>query len=150
MSDGGGKAEQARVREEQFAELFVELGNASEAYRQVYSSTAKHVGSCAFQILDRPRVRELVAEYRKQQAELHHITVGSLLDELEEARMAALCQVNPSASAAVAATMGKARIVGMDKQIQEHVGKDGQPLNMIVNFVKPGAAKVPEDENPLC
>ena len=32
--------------------------------------------------------------------------------------------------------MGKAKLLGMDKQILEHVGKDGSPLNIAVNFVK--------------
>ena len=49
----------------------------------------------------------------------HVMTVGDLLKELEEARQAALGAENPQSSAAVAATMGKAKILGLDKQIVE-------------------------------
>lgn len=55
----------------------------------------------------------------------HDLTVGDLLAELEEARQAALGAENPQSSAAVAATMGKAKILGLDKQIIDHRSSDG-------------------------
>lgn len=50
------------------------------------------------------------------------VTVESLLEELEEARTAALGAATPQCGPAVAATMGKAKLCGLDKQIIEHVG----------------------------
>lgn len=55
----------------------------------------------------------------------HDLTVGDLLAELEEARQAALGAENPQSSAAVAATMGKAKILGLDKQVIDHKSSDG-------------------------
>lgn len=58
-------------KQEQFAQLYVELGNASEAYRQAYDSQAKpesvHVSAC--KLLDSPKVS---------------LRVQELQDELEE------------------------------------------------------------------
>lgn len=54
----------------------------------------------------------------------HNVTVDSLLAELEEARQA-LSAETPQSSAAVAATMGKAKLVGLDKQIIDHTSSDG-------------------------
>ena len=44
---------------------------------------------------------------------------------MEEARQAALTAERPQSAAAVAATMGKAKLLGLDKQIVEVTGKDG-------------------------
>lgn len=50
------------------------------------------------------------------------VTVESLTEELEEARKAALGAENPQCGAAVSATMGKAKLYGLDKQLVEHSG----------------------------
>ena len=60
--------------------------------------------------------------------ERHEITVDTLLAELEEARKAALCAETPQTSAAVSATMGKAKLLGLDKKIVELTGKNGAPI----------------------
>jgi len=120
------------IRDERFCRLFVEIGNATKAYAAVYG---RHDPNNAWHNAKRLKTR--ILELRALHAENHAITVGHLLDELEEARLAALGAVVPQASAAAAATLGKAKILGMDKQVLEHVGKDGAPLNIAVNFVKP-------------
>ena len=56
----------------------------------------------------------------------HEITVDTLLLELEQARKLALD--TKKAAAAVTATMGKAKLLGLDKQIVELTGKDGAPI----------------------
>lgn len=63
-----------------------------------------------------------IEELRKEARERTMITVESLIVELEEARQAALGATNPQSGAAVAATMGKAKLCGLDKQIIEHIG----------------------------
>ena len=55
----------------------------------------------------------------------NEITVDTLLDELEEARKAALDADTAQSSAAVSATMGKARLLGLDKKIVDHMSSDG-------------------------
>ena len=125
--------DEADIREERFCQAFVETGNARKAYRAVYDNDDYHAAwvkakKCA------ARIKEL----RELHAHNHGITVGHLLDELEEARaMALAAEDKPQTAAAVAATMGKAKLLGMDKQIMEHVGKDGAPLSVDVHFVKP-------------
>ena len=59
-------------KQEQFTRLYVETGNASEAYRQAYNT-----------------------------------------DNMEQARAAALAAPTPQSSAAVSATMGKAKMLGL-------------------------------------
>ena len=51
----------------------------------------------------------LKAEARQR----HAVTVGDLLQELEQARAAALAAPTPQSSAAVSATMGKAKMLGL-------------------------------------
>jgi hypothetical protein len=57
------------LRQERFAQLYVELGNASEAYRQAYKYTGKNADINAHQILVRPSLNTRVAEIRRQKEE---------------------------------------------------------------------------------
>lgn len=113
-------------KQEKFAQLYVELGSAAEAYRQSYNTKAKPeaVQVRASELLAHSKVSVRVSEIRQQLAESNKVTLDSLLKELEEARQAALCAETPQSSAAVAATMGKAKLVGMDKQIIDHRSSD--------------------------
>lgn len=97
-----------------------------EAHRRVYQGkmTDKTRYEMASKTRSRPQVDARVNELRTNIAQKKQITVESLLDELEEARQAALAAETPQASAAVAATMGKAKLCGMDKQIIDHQSSD--------------------------
>jgi len=111
-------------KQENFCRLYVEIGNASEAYRQSYNTKANYatVNVDACNTLAKPNVSLRVEELRKEARERTMVTVESLITELEEARQAALGATNPQSGAAVAATMGKAKLCGLDKQIIEHIG----------------------------
>ena len=123
--------DEQEIRDERFCMLLVEMGNAVKAYELVYGVRApRNAWAKARHLKDR------IEELRAMHAANHCITVGHLLDELDEARSIALTTLIPQTAAAVGATMGKAKLLGMDKQILEHVGKDGSPLNIAVNFVK--------------
>lgn len=119
-------------REEKFAQGVAGGLSQAEAYRQAYPSSAKWkdatVWNKASALMRRDEVLARVAELQAEHAKRHEITVDSLLDELEEARTVALGAINPQSSAAVAATMGKARLLGLDKQITELHGKGGGPI----------------------
>lgn len=114
-------------KQENFARLFVELGNQSEAYRQAYETTAGHetVNVSACKLLKNANVAQRVSELRENIAMKHEVTVDSLLKELEEARTIALTCETPQSSAAISATMGKAKLCGLDKQIIDHTSSDG-------------------------
>lgn len=121
------------IKQEAFCQAYIETGNASEAYRSSYAAEnmkpdAIHVQ--ASKLLDNPKIALRVAELRGEIKERHSVTVDSLLAELEEARQAALTAETPQSSAAVAATLGKAKLTGLDKQIIEHTGPGGGAIQI--------------------
>ncbi|HFF8979792.1 terminase small subunit [Serratia marcescens] len=121
------------IKQEAFCQAYIETGNASEAYRSSYAAEnmkpdAIHVQ--ASKLLDNPKIALRVAELRGEIKERHSVTVDSLLAELEEARQAALKAETPQSSAAVAATLGKAKLTGLDKQIIEHTGPGGGAIQI--------------------
>ncbi|MGO3542353.1 MAG: terminase small subunit [Pseudomonas helleri] len=113
---------------EAFCLAYIETGNASEAYRRTYNTTKmaeKTVQREGWNLLQRPQVQERLTELREGVMDRHQITVDTLLAELEQARTAALGAETPQTSAAVSATMGKAKLLGLDKKVIELTGKDG-------------------------
>ena len=107
---------------------FMETGNSSEAYRRSYDTsgmTTASVNRCAKDVYDNVNVSAMIEQLRKKAMKRNEITVDALLDELEEARKAALEADTAQSSAAVSATMGKARLLGLDKKIVDHMSSDG-------------------------
>lgn len=120
-------------RQENFCLAYIEIGNASEAYRQSYSAVNMKpdtVWRAAKTLLDNSKVSARVTELREYAASRNEITVDSLISELEEARQLARQECKPEAM--VSATMGKAKITGKDKVVLEHRGDIG--LNVQVSF----------------
>ena len=116
------------IKQEAFCQAYIETGNASEAYRTAYAADKmkpESINRKAKELLDNGKIAARVAELQGEIKQRHNVTVDSLLAELEEARMAALGAETPQSSAAVAATMGKAKLVGLDKQIVDHTSSDG-------------------------
>ncbi|CDQ53006.1 TPA: terminase small subunit [Klebsiella pneumoniae] len=115
-------------KQEAFCQAYIETGNASEAYRTAYAADKmkpESINRKAKELLDNGKIAARVAELQGEIKQRHNVTVDSLLAELEEARKAALAAETPQSSAAVAATMGKAKLVGLDKQIVDHTSSDG-------------------------
>lgn len=103
-------------KQEQFARLYVETGNASEAYRQAYNTDnmkPETVTNEAYKLLQDPDISAMVDGLKEEARQRHAVTVGDLLHELEQARAAALAAPTPQSSAAVSATMGKAKMLGL-------------------------------------
>lgn len=122
------KGKPLTIKQDNFCIKYVETGNASEAYRMAYDADSMNVNTvnrCAKELLDNPKITTRVNGLRRHHQDEHCVTVGVLLTELEEARQAALGAENPQSSAAVAATMGKAKILGLDKQVIDHTSSDG-------------------------
>ena len=113
-------------KQERFAQAFIECGeNATEAYRQSYgvkTMKPETVSRKAHDVAHNGKVLARINELRAELAKRHHVTVDSLVRELEDARQRALGAETPQTSAAVAATMGKAKLMGLDKQVLEHTG----------------------------
>jgi phage terminase small subunit len=119
-------------KQEKFCQLYVELGNGSEAYRQAYNSTAKpeSVHVRASELLSDSKVSVRVDEIREALKANHGITLKNILDELEEARRLAL--ETGTATAAVSASMGKAKLLGFDREKKEQ--PTAKPF--VINFIK--------------
>lgn len=102
------------AKREAFAVAYVETGNASEAYRRAFNAerTQPHVVHVkASELLADGKVKVRVKELQAMAAERALISVQSLTEELEEARALALAEKQPSA--AVSASMGKAKLHGL-------------------------------------
>ncbi len=121
------------VKQEAFAQAYVETGNASEAYRRAYdvgeNTKDETVWRKAAELMDNgkvtARIEELQAEHRKR----HEVTVDSLTEELEAARLKAMSADN-GASAAVQAIVAKGKLHGLivDKSKAELSGPNGTAL----------------------
>lgn len=102
-------------------EYLVDLNATQAAIRAGYSEkTAASIGE---ENLRKPDISASIAEAQQAKAKKLDITVESILAELEEARQLALR--TEKAAPAVAASMGKAKILGMEKQVIDHTSSDG-------------------------
>lgn len=95
---------------------YVETGNASEAYRRSYNAEKmkpETVNRTAKELLDNPKIAARLAELKAAHVERHEITVDDLIRELEEARSIAMAGERQQPAAMVAASMGKAKLLGL-------------------------------------
>jgi phage terminase small subunit len=135
-------------KQEAFARAYVEIGNASEAYRKIYTvkpdTKPETVWANASRVLADSKVAARVAELQEAAKQLTLVSVESLTLELEEARRLAMAD-EKGASAAVAAVMGKAKLHGLLIDKNEHTGKGGAPIEVrsLADFysdLKPGSS----------
>jgi hypothetical protein len=118
-------------KQEAFCLAYVETGNASEAYRRCYNAEKMKpdvISVKACELLKNGKVAVRVQELQAAAVKRHEITVDDLVQELDDARMTALAALIPQSSAAVAATMGKAKLLGLLVDKQEVTGKNGGPI----------------------
>lgn len=115
-------------------ELFVSAycSNGFNATRAAIESgySKESAGAIASENLQKPDIIEAIDRYKLSIVKRHGITVDGLLAELEEARTVALTCETPQTSAAIAATMGKAKLTGLDKQVVEMSGPNGGPMQI--------------------
>lgn len=119
-------------KQEAFALAYVETGNASEAYRRAYNAgnmKPEVIANKASALLKRGDVRVRVEMAQAKAVERHETTVDDILRELEEARALAAGGDKPQPAAMVAASMGKAKLLGMLTDKTELTGKDGGPID---------------------
>ena len=93
-------------------------------------SSAKEIAS---QNLTKPEIAEAIDAHKLMVNKRCGITLQSLIDELEEARVAALTAETVQSSAAVAATQAKAKLTGMDKLVIDNISSDGSMTPKGVN-----------------
>ena len=118
-------------KQEKFAQKYIELGNAAEAYRSAYDAEGMKpvtIRRKAAELLEHGNVSAHIARLRATHQERHLVTVDSITSELEEARRMALDTTQPSA--AISASMGKAKLHGLIVDKNEVTGKDGGPVEL--------------------
>lgn len=116
-------------KQEAFAQKYIELGNASEAYRQSYDaenmkSEAIHVEAC--RLLQDPNVALRVKELKELHLKRHCITIDSITQQLMDDRQFA--REKDQAAVALNATVHTAKLHGLLTDKTELTGKDGKDL----------------------
>jgi phage terminase small subunit len=122
-------ANELTPKQEKFAQKYIELGNASEAYREAYDAENMKpvtIRRKAAELLANGKVAAHIARLRETHQQRHLVTVDSLTAELEEARD--LAKKTKQSATLVAATLGKAKLHGLIVEKNEHTGKDGGPI----------------------
>jgi hypothetical protein len=116
------------AQQENFARVYVKFGNASRAYRAAYrvkdDTKPSSVWCNAAKMLANAKVRQRVEQLQAAAAERTVVNAVTIVGELEVARTAALELDMPSA--AVSASMGKARVTG-------HLKAPESKINATVN-----------------
>ncbi len=110
-------------RHEIFAQELAKGATQTEAYL-----TAGYKGdkTAASRLSTNVNVQRRVAELKADAAVRARKSMDDILEQLDDDRQFAREMEAPSA--AIQATMGQAKILGYDKQLIEHTGKDGGPI----------------------
>lgn len=125
-------------KQELFAQAYLETSNASEAYKRAYNTqaNANTVNRKASQLLKHPEVIKLLADLQAIHRQRHKLTIDDLLQELEQSRLLAL--ENIQCSAAISATMGKAKLLGLDKK----AGVNENPMTAFIASIQGSSVQV--------
>jgi len=124
-------------KQEKFAQKYVELGNASEAYRQSYDASkmkADSINVNASKLLADAKVALRVKELQEAAVKRHEVTVDDIVAELDEARVLAKNASIPKTGDMISATMGKAKVLGLIKDKAEISGPDGGAVKVDVTL----------------
>lgn len=125
-------AQKLTSKQQKFCDLYVTGSTVLEAYLGAYDvgpdtkMSSKYVA--ANRVLNQPVVAAMIAKMRSEVAKKISITAETLVAELEEIKQVALRAETPQSAAAVSAVMGKAKLLGLDKQIIEMTGRNGGPI----------------------
>lgn len=120
--------------QENFARLYVELGNAAEAYRQAYPKSQKWKDSTlwpkASKLLAMDKVSTRVSIFRQQAAEKTSMTLESHLKELERLRNIAEEQGNISAAIQAETVRGKHSGVATASKVEVSASFESPPKSI--------------------
>ncbi len=125
------------IKQERFCMVYVETGNASEAYRQAYNAENMKEASInvnASKLLTDAKIALRIKELKSGHTKRHELTIDDLVKQLEEARQVALALENPQCSAAISATMGTAKLLGLVVDKNETTGANGGAIQHAVSI----------------
>lgn len=97
-------------RHERFAQELAKGRTQAEAYAEAGYKPSEPNAS---RLRSNDKVQSRILEIQERGAVRAEITVASILEELEQARVAALGAETPQSSAAVSASMSKAKLLGL-------------------------------------
>jgi len=123
-------------KQEKFCQKYIELGNASEAYREAYNASRMKettINRKAKELIDNGKITARTAELQAEHRDRHDITVDSLTDMLVKDRELARDLGNPSA--AVSAVNGIAKLHGLSVDKKVLTGKDGGAIEIESNVI---------------
>lgn len=127
------------VKQEAFVQRYqTNGGNATDAYRSCYNVAnmkPESINRKAKELIDNGNISARLKELQKAAQKRHETTVDDIVTELEEAREIAKTLLIPNAGAMVAASLGKAKVLGLIKDKVEHSGNVTTTLN--VSFKRP-------------
>lgn len=131
-------------KQDKFCLKYIELGNATDAYYAAYDAKGSKpitANRAAKELLDNPKIAARVRALREKHQKRHEVTVDSITEELNESRT--LATADKQHSAAITASMGKAKLHGLIVDKGEIGGLGGGPIktSLEVAFVKPGENK---------
>jgi phage terminase small subunit len=124
-------------KREKFAQGVASGMTQADAYRAAFDaskSKPETVQSHASRVMANDKVATRVDALRKKATERHLLTVEDILRELEEARVMAATGERPQVSAMVAASMGKAKVLGLASDKVIHSGDANNPI--VVHYVR--------------
>lgn len=115
----------ANARHEMFAQALAKGATADEAYVEAGFKANRHNAS---RLKTNEHISARVSELLAMAAERALVTIDSLTDELEQARGIAIAE--KQTSAAVAATLGKAKLHGLLVDKKQVTGARGGPVQI--------------------
>ena len=127
-----GVSNELTAKEERFAQLAVDLGNQSEAYRQAYNSKAKQASVAveASKLANKPNVSLRISELKEQLAEA---CLWSREDSVRTlANIAKGGDAEARASDKVSAVKAINQMNGWDKMTIDHTSNDGSMTPQLV------------------
>lgn len=121
------------AKQEAFALAYVEVGNASEAYRRTHDvapeTKPESIWQSASRCLADVKVQSRVKELQEEARSLALVSIGTLTQELEDARAHAMKDPK-GAAAAVSAVMGKAKL---HKLLDEDKPSAGVSVTVVID-----------------
>ena len=112
---------------EMFAQALVEGKSANQAY---VSAGYKYNEGNSIRLKGNEKVSARVQELQVSHVQRHNVTIDSLTDKLETARLSAMD--GSREAAAISAVMGMAKIHGIGAEKYEHSGPDGGAIELDV------------------
>lgn len=122
------------ARQQRFVdEYLIDLNATQAAIRAGYSAkTARQIGQ---ENLTKPDIAKAIKEHQLKAQKRSETTLDDILNELDENRKAALNAETVQSSAATAATMAKAKLLGFVIEKTELTGKNGTPIQHQVSTI---------------